>query len=180
MSKLNYTSKKNWPKIHKQRSRRNPHVAKIFREDLLSRLTEAERLLFDTLKEHIKEPIQLQHIVYSYFNFYIVDIYLCSTKLGIEVDGKYHEAFKQRDQDRIKEITLLKKGISLVRFKNEEIFNDVKAVVNEICSIIEYLKLARKKANRAKDVVTINRNTVKQELYKNQEISEVLTSRQLK
>jgi very-short-patch-repair endonuclease len=52
--------------------------------------------------------------------FYIPDFYCQSCKLAIELDGKVHDFTKERDKIRDERLTEL--GISVLRFKNEELY----------------------------------------------------------
>jgi very-short-patch-repair endonuclease len=71
-----------------------------------------------------------------------VDLAYLDVQLAIEVDGRYHMAWKQRDLDCQKEHEIRKEGWELVRVTNAEVDTDVKAIGHGI------LALARKRSQK--------------------------------
>jgi len=67
--------------------------------------------------------------------FYIADFYSFEYKLVIEIDGRIHDCTKEKDKFRTEVINLL--GISVTRFKNEEIVNNLDKVLK---SLSKYFK----------------------------------------
>ena len=63
----------------------------------------------------------------------IVDFYCAEKQLMIEVDGGIHE--KQREQDAAGDAFLQERGYRVVRFRNEEVLNDIEAVLERIVQI---------------------------------------------
>ena len=59
-------------------------------------------------------------------SFFITDFYTYEKKLAVEIDGKRHEKTKEEDAMRTEMINHL--GISVVRFKNEEILYRIEEV----------------------------------------------------
>lgn len=55
------------------------------------------------------------------FDFYIVDFLLPDRRIAIEVDGYYHEERKEYDTKRDKYLSKL--GLTIIRIKNEDVFN---------------------------------------------------------
>ncbi|GAB3922531.1 endonuclease domain-containing protein [Mucilaginibacter myungsuensis] len=62
--------------------------------------------------------------------FYIADFYCAKHKLVIEVDGPIHEFKKEYDKNR--DIVMRELGLNILRFKNDEVLNDIKGVVERI------------------------------------------------
>ena len=54
---------------------------------------------------------------------YIVDFYVPALMLAFEIDGGYHDQLAQLARDFYRTRWLNKKGVKVVRFKNEEVFN---------------------------------------------------------
>lgn len=54
---------------------------------------------------------------------YILDFYLPSLKIAIEIDGKSHNSPRAKTYDKIKDSLAAKKGIRIIRFTNEEVKN---------------------------------------------------------
>lgn len=66
---------------------------------------------------------------------YILDLYCHEARLGIEVDGKYHDEKEQRDFDQQRTGYLNEFGIEVVRFSNEEVLNNMDEVLNKIMKV---------------------------------------------
>ncbi len=100
-------------------------------------MTEEEMILWQKLRgrKFLGLKFLRQHpIIYDRINnepkYFIPDFYCAEKKLVIEVDGKIHEFQKERDSRR--EEILMGAGLHILRFKNEEIGNDVFRVLREI------------------------------------------------
>jgi very-short-patch-repair endonuclease len=65
-------------------------------------------------------------------SIFIADFYCHKLKLVIEIDGEYHNSLEQTEHDlnRTAELNYLK--IKVIRFSNEQVFNSIEDVVNEI------------------------------------------------
>jgi very-short-patch-repair endonuclease len=63
---------------------------------------------------------------------YIVDFYCAELKLVIELEGDIHKHPDQKeyDQSRLKE--LQSRGLDVMRFRNEEVVEDIQKVLEEI------------------------------------------------
>ncbi|MCK4311509.1 MAG: DUF559 domain-containing protein, partial [Candidatus Cloacimonetes bacterium] len=69
------------------------------------------------------------------YDRFILD-FLCSEhKLIIELDGRYHEFFKQKDAER--DHYFESKGYRILRFKNEEVYKDIELVRMKILEVIK-------------------------------------------
>lgn len=68
----------------------------------------------------------------NYPTCYKIDIANPKTKVGIEVDGRTHNFFKRKEQDKKKTKFLEKNGWKVFRFKNEEVMSNLDEVLNEI------------------------------------------------
>jgi very-short-patch-repair endonuclease len=55
-------------------------------------------------------------------------------KLVVEADGPVHNFKKEYDRNRDEVLTAL--GLKILRFKNEEILNDIQSVLNKIAGIL--------------------------------------------
>ena len=63
---------------------------------------------------------------------YIVDFVCLQKALIVEVDGGYHEAAEQKLYDEQRAKTLNEIGFTVIRFTNDEVIKNIKAVVKEI------------------------------------------------
>lgn len=63
-------------------------------------------------------------------SFFVADFYCHEARLGFEFDGEYHKYRLTEDKQRTDIINFLK--IRVIRFKNEEVINNLQAVLNKI------------------------------------------------
>ena len=67
---------------------------------------------------------------------YILDFYCPELKLAIEVDGQVHMDEEQKIYNQERTNNLKENGISVIRFWNSEVQNDISSVVNRIRTFI--------------------------------------------
>ncbi len=104
------------------------------RENLTARMTPAEKLLWDCLRnKKLGVKFRRQHII----DIYIPDFVALSIKLIVEVDGPIHLQRKKEDEERKNRLESL--GYKIIRFKNEEIERDIGEVIVKIKNCIETL-----------------------------------------
>jgi leucyl-tRNA synthetase len=94
--------------------------------ELRQRMTRAEALLWQALR---RKPwgirFRRQHPIGSF----ILDFYCAQARLGIEIDGGYHEENAQAENDASRSAVILqRRGIDVVRFSNDEVLEDLPAV----------------------------------------------------
>ena len=81
-------------------------------------------------------------IFYEYYGserFFIADFYCCERHLVVEIDGGIHET--QEDYDQIRtEIMEIQKDIHVVRFKNEDIMNNIESVLSKLNQKLYFIK----------------------------------------
>jgi very-short-patch-repair endonuclease len=98
----------------------------------------------ENFKKELKFEMKVFFLIKAFFDFkivrqyiidskYIADLYIPDKKFIIEVDGEYHNTEEQRIKDKEREEYLINKGFKLIRFKNEE-------VKNNLLGILEILK----------------------------------------
>ena len=106
-------------------------------EELRNRMTPSEEILWKFL--HINEwklKFRRQHPIANW----VVDFYCHPIKLVIEVDGDVHEAEDVKTNDEGREKYLKKLGLTVLRFKNEDVFKNRKAVLEKISESIVNLQ----------------------------------------
>jgi very-short-patch-repair endonuclease len=97
-------------------------------------------------KELRKNPTRSEEILWSYirrrklkkmyfrrqhpYGIYILDFYCFEANLAIEVDGGIHLNQVEYDNERTK--YLESSGLTVLRFNNEDIENDINVVIEEI------------------------------------------------
>jgi very-short-patch-repair endonuclease len=101
---------------------------------LRNNMTVAEKLLWEKLRNKQIEGLKFrrQHAIGQF----IVDFYCHEIKLVIEVDGGYHLNEFQAEYDNDRTYELEKFGLKVLRFKNDEIINDINNVVQNIESFV--------------------------------------------
>lgn len=80
-----------------------------------------------------KKFLRLHPIFFKYIqteSFFIADFYCSEQKLVIEIDGKSHDYQKEYDELRTHLISTL--GIKIIRFRKNEIENDLPAVLKHL------------------------------------------------
>lgn len=120
----------------------------------------ASPLIFERAKSLRKSPTQAESILWAQlkgrrfmslkFRFqhpairYVLDFYCHSLKLCIEIDGKSHDEKFQKfyDDDRTKNLEYF--GISVIRFSNKEVNQDIDLVLDKLKNHVDSLKLSRK------------------------------------
>ena len=69
---------------------------------------------------------------------YIVDFFCPEAKLVVEVDGRIHD--DQRDADELRERHLAAHGLSVLRIRNEEVDDNLEAVLARIVQALPWEK----------------------------------------
>ena len=103
--------------------------------DLRNRETEAEKLLWEELRGNKVNGLKFrrQHPV----SLFIADFYCHKLKLVIEIDGGYHFTKEQILKDKERTEILNSNGLEVIRFKNEEVLQNLDEVIIKIISKTE-------------------------------------------
>jgi very-short-patch-repair endonuclease len=104
------------------------------RRILRQNMTDAELFLWERLRKRALCGYRFRR-QYSIKGF-VIDFYSPELRLGIEVDGGYHLGMDQADYDRARQQLLESLEIKFLRFKNDEIFDDLDRVVAMIAAAI--------------------------------------------
>ena len=110
-------------------------------EELRNKMTDAENILWKAI--HINEwklKFRRQHPIYNY----VADFYCHAIKLIIELDGGIHEAEEVKRYDADRENKLKDLGLTVLRFKNEQIIKNTHQVMQVISETISKLKNSQK------------------------------------
>jgi acyl-coenzyme A synthetase/AMP-(fatty) acid ligase len=112
-------------------------------QQLKDNATEEEKKLWEYLRaDKTGFHIRRQHII----DEFIVDFVCLKKMLTIEVDGGYHSTPEQQDYDRARTKFLSELGYTEIRFTNEEVKNNIDAVVKKIKQKLESIPDAKKEA----------------------------------
>ncbi|MDX1636377.1 MAG: endonuclease domain-containing protein [Balneolaceae bacterium] len=103
--------------------------------------TPAERRLWKYLRKRQLDGhrfLRQKPIIYKQRNrkkfFFIADFYCAEQNLVIELDGAYHK--RQKSYDKNRDLVIKKLGLTVLRFKNEELEN-METVLEKIRSHLE-------------------------------------------
>ena len=67
---------------------------------------------------------------------YIVDFYIASAKLVIEVDGMQHDTYEHQIADAQRDATLSNLGLTVLRFSNRDVNQNFDAVAEDILNYL--------------------------------------------
>ena len=96
-------------------------------------MTPAETILWKELRTNKLNGLHFRR--QQVIDRFIVDFYCHQYELIVEVDGDIHELQKGYDAER--ESYLNERGFRVIRFRNEEIMNDLQGVLKKILSECE-------------------------------------------
>jgi very-short-patch-repair endonuclease len=99
--------------------------------------TDAEKQLWKLLNKN--QVLGLQFRRQHPINRFIADFYCHKIRLVIELDGGVHQSTKSKEYDAGRSEVLSSFGITVVRFTNNQIFDDTESVINKIKEISQAL-----------------------------------------
>jgi tRNA modification GTPase len=113
-----------------------PDVSWEHAREMRSHPTQAERILWNALREHqLGVKFRRQHPIGPY----VADFYSRQANLVIEVDGDSHATNEQRARDQGKTDFLASQGLRVLRFSNSEITENLEAVLSQISKAVPSL-----------------------------------------
>jgi len=113
----------------------SPELAQRARE-LRSNQTPAEQVLWEKLRGNRLNGLHFRR--QQVIGGFIVDFYCHRAGLALELDGEIHEF--QREYDSEREKLLAEYGIRVMRFRNDEVVEDLPGVLVKIRAICEETK----------------------------------------
>lgn len=98
--------------------------------DLRRAETPAEKILWSYLRNRQLKgrKFRRQHA----FDKYILDFYCHECRLAIELDGSIHDEKMNQQYDEMRTEELKSSGLRVLRFRNEEIINNIDKVLERI------------------------------------------------
>ena len=101
---------------------------------LRKKMTYSETLLWNYLKAGVLGcKFRSQHPISNY----IVDFYCHKVKVVIEVDGNIHDSVDVQRSDVERDQDLNSVGYKVIRFRNEEVLNDINTVMTRINTTVD-------------------------------------------
>jgi very-short-patch-repair endonuclease len=111
-------------------------IAKSTCRKLRNNPTEGESILWESLRRRqicgkkFLRQYPFYHDITGKETFFVSDFYCHEEKLIIELDGKYHDYRLKQDKERTSILNYL--GLRVIRFKNEDVINNLDLVLSEI------------------------------------------------
>jgi very-short-patch-repair endonuclease len=99
--------------------------------------TDAEKILWTKLNRN--QILGLQFRRQHPIDRFIADFYCAKIKLVVEVDGSIHELPENLDYDIGRSEIMNDFGITVIRFSNEQIINEIDTTIKKIEKIIKKL-----------------------------------------
>ena len=112
------------------------NIAKIVCRDLRKRQTKAEKIFWQVVRNRkfynlkFVRQFPLFYDLIGKENFFVADFFCYEKKLIIELDGAIHKYKLKGDEQRTKILNAL--GLYVIRFRNDEIENDLKGVMKKL------------------------------------------------
>ncbi|MBX7153688.1 MAG: endonuclease domain-containing protein [Candidatus Kapaibacterium sp.] len=107
----------------------NPNLKEKARE-LRNNMTETERIVWKHCLQKFRIPVLRQRPIDNY----IVDFYIASHKLVIEIDGVQHSTESGKEYDENRTNILAGYGLTVLRFTNADVLSNLQSV----CSVISH------------------------------------------
>ena len=103
-------------------------------EELRNKMTHSEELLWNYLNHNEWNlKFRRQHPI----SIYIVDFYCHKLKLVIEIDGSVHDSEEAKLNDEKRQNDLENLNLTVIRFTNNQVKNEIELVIEKIFSTIE-------------------------------------------
>lgn len=125
-----------------------PYYIKDLSRKLRKQQTLAEQLLWERLKWkkfnewrfHRQKSLFVYREENGYDRFLIADFYYHPKKLIIELDWWVHNKKEVKQYDELREYLLKENGYAVIRFKNDDVYNNIETVLDKIWEKINKMK----------------------------------------
>ena len=114
----------------------NKQTTKTLRRNLRTKLITSERLLWQKIR---KKQLGYRFRRQVGIGRYVVDFYCPELKLVVEVDGACHETKKEVENDKIRQKYLERLDLTVKRYLNVDIKNNLSAVVADLYFVCNQL-----------------------------------------
>ena len=95
-------------------------------------MTDEERKLWYLFLKRLPLTVNRQKNIGNY----IIDFYIHSHSLAIEIDGRQHQLPENREADDKRDRALLALGITVIRYTNKDINRNFQAVCEDILRLL--------------------------------------------
>jgi len=100
--------------------------------NLRRNMTDAEKLLWSKIRG--KQLNGLQFYRQKIIGNYVADFYYAKTRLVIEIDGGKHYSAEGREKDRLRDEYMARAGITVLRFSDREVLENLESVLEKLWS----------------------------------------------
>jgi very-short-patch-repair endonuclease len=119
---------------------------KTRRRELRKRMTDAETLLWSKIQRCQLNGLRFRR--QASIGPYIVDFYLPSVHLAIEIDGSIHDLPEIKEYDRNRQEEIEAANVTVLRFTNEDVMFNLNGILIEISIQAAVLKKKKKTSQR--------------------------------
>jgi very-short-patch-repair endonuclease len=95
-------------------------------------MTDAEKLLWSKVRG--KQLNGLQFYRQKIIGNYVADFYCPKTRLVIEIDGGQHYSAEGKEKDRLRDEHMARAGITVLRFQDREVLENLESVLEKLWS----------------------------------------------
>ncbi len=114
-------------------AKKNPLIMTSRAKNLRKSMTKEERHLWYDFLRQLPVMVHRQKV----FGFYIVDFYIASSKIVIELDGSQHFEDSGQMYDRERDRYLASLGLTVLRYANSDIHQNFPGVCQDILDHLE-------------------------------------------
>ena len=118
----------------------NEAIGKLYQygRELRQELTQAEKILWAELRNRKLNGLKFrrQHPI----DKFVLDFYCHERKLAIELDGSIHDVKLNKEYDEARTAMLGGLGIYTLRFRNDEVINNIESVLRKINEVTNMLQ----------------------------------------
>ncbi len=100
--------------------------------NLRKNMTDAEKLLWSKIRG--KQLNGLQFYRQKIIGNYIADFYCPKARLVIEIDGGQHYSAEGKEKDRLRDGSIARTGITVLRFSDREVLENLESVLEKLWS----------------------------------------------
>jgi len=135
---------------------RNPRKTIQIRRRLRRASTEVEALFWESVRG--KKVLGLKFRRQYGIENYILDFYIPSLRIAIEIDGGVHQIESVREKDLNKDTFLKENGIEVIRFTNDELLNDLNTSMQKLENVLFEIRPHLSFPSQGEALLLIDRN----------------------
>ena len=99
-----------------------------YAQELRKNMTPEEKHLWYDFLKVLPMTVKRQYVVENY----ILDFFIPDVNIAIELDGSQHFEPENREEDRVRDETLLSMGIKVIRYPNTDINKNFDGVIVDL------------------------------------------------